>query len=233
MSLARALYQLQLVDTERDQNSQRLAEIESSLGETRDVVQAREAVVDIRESLGKLQAQMRTLELEIAGLSAKLKVNQDRLYGGKVRSPKELSSLQDEAAALGRRRSELEDEQLELMIAIDEQEAESAERQARFRQIEDTWRADQETLQADKVRREERLAELDAQRADMRTRIGPADLALYDDLRNRRGGTGVALLKRGICQVCGVDVPTGVAMAVQRGEGMHFCPVCNRLLTGG
>jgi predicted nucleic acid-binding Zn-ribbon protein len=233
MSTVKQLYQLQLVDGEWDEQQGRLADVQASLGETDDLVRAREAVVETEDLLARRRKDLRTLELEIAGVTDKLKVNQERLYSGRVRNPKELSSLQEEAAALRRRCSELEDEQLELMIAIEEEEAELAERQARLRQIENTWRDEQAALQSEKDRLDLSLLELEERREGMRARIGPPDLALYDDLRERGGGTGVALLRRGICQTCGVDVPTGVAQAVGRGEGTHFCPVCNRLLYGG
>lgn len=233
MSIAAQLYPLQLVDSEWEDRNQRLAQVEASLGESNDLIQAREAVAQIQKELAGFKTKLRDLELEVAGVNAKLKANQDRLYGGKVRNPKELSGLHEEAAALRRRRSELEDNQLELMIAVEELEAEAAERQARLRQIEANWRADQAVLLAEKEEQERRLAELKERRAKMRARIGRSDLALYDDLRNRYDGVAVVLLKQGICQACGVDVPTGVAHAVERGEGMHYCPVCSRLLYGG
>lgn len=233
MSVVRELYQLQLIDSEREEKSRRLSEVEASLGKTGDVVRAQEDVIQTQDNLDQLRIQMRDLELEIASLNAKLKKNQERLYSGRVRNPKELSNLQEEAAALRRRRSELEDDQLELMIAIEEDEAELAERQARLNQIEASWREEQATLSAEEERLELRLAELEEQRQGKRARIGPGDVALYDDLHNRLGGTGMALLKRGICQVCGVDVPTGVARAVERGEDLHYCTTCNRLLYGG
>jgi predicted nucleic acid-binding Zn-ribbon protein len=233
MSVARQLYQLQLVDAEREQKTQRLAEVADSLGDSGDLIRAREAVVETETGLGELRKQMRILELDIAAVSDKLKKNQDRLYSGRVRNPKELTSLQDEASALRRRRSELEDDQLELLIATEEAEAELAERQARLRQIESNWRGDQAALLAEKEELEVGLAELDERREGMTARLGAGDVNLYDDLRAQLGGTAVALLKRGICQMCGVDLPTGVARAVERSEGLHYCPTCNRLLYGG
>lgn len=233
MSVVKQLYQLQLVDSEWSKKSYRLEEVNDNLGETDDLIRAREAALGAEESLGQMQTQLRALELEIAGVNDKLKKNQDRLYSGRVRNPKELSNLQDEAAALKRRLSELEDDQLERMIEIEETEAELAERQARLRQIEATWRDDQAVLQIEKEELEIHLLELDEQREAMRAQIGAAELAQYDSLREQLGGTAVVLLKRGICQVCGVDVPTGVAREVERGEGMHYCPVCARLLCGG
>jgi predicted nucleic acid-binding Zn-ribbon protein len=233
MGVVKQLYQLQLVDSEQDQKSQRLAEVEDGLGESGDLVRAREAVAETKDELGDLRKRMRLLEADIAAVNAKLKTNQDRLYGGRVRNPKELSNLQGEAAALHRRVSELEDAELELMIAVEEDEAELAERQARERQIEATWREEQAALCSEKEQLESGLAELAGQRARLRGRIAAADLALYDDLRDRLGGVAVALLKRETCQVCGVNVPTGVALAVERGEGQHYCPTCGRLMYGG
>ena len=192
MSVLRQLYQLQLVDSEHDDKSRQLAMVNEGLGESEEVRRAAVAVAETEASLTDLRAQMRALELEVGGVNAKLKQNQDRLYSGRVRNPKELSNLQEEAAALRRRRSELEDRELELRLAGLEEESEG-----------------------------------------MRAQIGSADLGLYDGMRSRLGGKAVVRLKKGICTACGVDVPTSMARAVERGDGLHECPICGRLLFGG
>ena len=232
MSVLRQLYQLQLVDSEHQDKSRQLAMVNDGLGESDEVTRAQEAIVETETSLGQLMAQLRALEIEIAGVDTKLKQNQDRLYSGRVRNPKELSNLQEEAAALRRRRSQLEDGQLDLMISVEETEAELAERQARFNQIEAAWRDEQARLQAEKEELELRLVELEEQRDGMRSHIGAADLDRYDSMRPRLGGTAVARLKKGICTACGVDVPTSMARAVERGDGMHAGPICGRLIFG-
>lgn len=233
MTVLKQLYRLQRVDSDWTAKQERLTQVEEALGETQDLLLAREAVAETDQVLDGLKKRLRALEMDVSSVNGKLKANQERLYGGKVRNPKELSGLQEEAGALRRRRSELEDQELELMIEMEGQEAELAERQARLRQIEATWGEDQDRLQAEKEQLTLELQDLEEQREAMRAPIPPRDLADYDDLRQRYGGVGIALLKRGICQVCGVDVPTGVADAVARGEGRHYCPVCNRLLYGG
>jgi len=233
MSIVKHLYWLQVVDTELDEKRRRLVEVEDSLGESDDLIRARAAIVETEGSLAKLRSQVRVLDLDIAAVNGKLKTNQDRLYSGRVKNPKELNNLQEEATALRRRLAELEDAQLELLIGVEEEEAELAERQARLGQIEAAWRQDQAALQAEKEQLETRLAELESQREERRAAIAPADLALYDDLCQRLGGTAVVLLRHGSCQICGVDVPTGVARAVERGEGLQTCPTCGRLLYAG
>ena len=233
MSVIGRLYQLQRVDLEHEEKIAHLAEVEASLGETEDLKQSRQMVVEMEDRLGQLRKQMRELELEDAAVGDKLKKNQDQLYGGRVQNPKELKSLQGEAAALQRHRSELEDRELELMLASEEGEAELAERRARLRQIEDAWRADQASIFAERDRLQQRLAELEEQSAGMREEISGRDLAFYDELQGRLGGKGIALLKDGLCQGCGVDVPMTLARSAERGQGQNYCPICDRLLYAG
>jgi predicted nucleic acid-binding Zn-ribbon protein len=233
MSVLGQLYRLQLTDSEWDEKSHRLMEVVEGLAASDEVVHAREEVVEAERALHESKAKARVLELEVGGIDARLKVNQERMYGGKVRNPKELSALSEEAKSLRRRRADAEDVELELMLQAEAQEAELAEIRARLRQVEATWQEQQAVLTAEKEQLESRLAALEEVRGEVRSLIGKADLALYDDLRAGLGGIAVALLRRGMCQVCGVDVPTGDAQAVERGEGVHYCPVCNRLLYGG
>ncbi|MBN1656775.1 MAG: hypothetical protein JXA93_00160 [Anaerolineae bacterium] len=234
MGTIKDLYQLQLVDGEWDERQRRLDEVAARIGESEDLIRAREAVAEAQEEAHRLRTQMRALDLEVASVNDKLKQNQDRAYSGKVRNPKELTSLNDEAFALRRRRSELEDEQFERMIEIEALDAELSERQARLAQIEAAWRQDQASLQVERGELEQRLAALEAEREQRRQAIGPGDLDLYDDLKGRYGGLAVVRIKRGTCQTCGcTDIPTNVARAVERGEGPHFCPVCNRIMYGG
>jgi uncharacterized protein len=233
MSVSGRLYRLQLTDSEWDEKSYRLAEVVEALGVSDDVARARQAVAESEGLLHGSRAKIRALELEVGNIEAKLKANQERMYGGKVHNPKELSGLSEEAKSLRRRRSDAEDAALELMLQAETQEAELAERRACLRQAEAALAEQQAVLQAEKEQLEARLTDLEELRTELRSRIGSADLALYDDLRSALGGVAVALLRRGMCQVCGVDVPTDDARAAERGEGLHYCPVCNRLLYGG
>ncbi len=233
MSVASQLYRLQLIDSELAEKEQQLEEVTQSLGVSDQVIQARATVDEADKELSKTRAQIRALELEVGGLTDRLKANEERATRGKGLGARESKGLEDEANSLRRRRSELEDSQLELMFAVEDQEAVKSERQAQLRQVELSWQEEQAVTAAEKEQLEARLAELEELRSGLRARTPKADLAQYDELRESLGGIAVALLKRGICQCCGVDVPTGEALAVQRGEGVHFCPVCNRMLYGG
>ena len=56
------------------------------------------------------------------------------------------------------------------------------------------------------------------------------DLALYEDLRHRRGGRAVAVLTGELCQGCGVTLPTNQAQQARQGEALPLCSSCERIL---
>jgi len=226
------LYRLQQIDSEGDDKSQRQSEIVESLEVPEDLVEARARAAEAELQLHDTKTRMRAIELEVGSLNTKLKANQERMYGGKVRNPKELSGLAEEANSLKRHRSELEDAELDLMLRSETQEADLAAQTALLRQLETDWVEQHGALVAEKQGLEARLLEIQDLRKEVRSRIPRAELAMYDDLRARLGGVAVALLRHGMCQVCGVDLPTAEALAVERGA-THFCPVCDRLLCGG
>lgn len=227
------LYRLQLMDVERDERRRQLAEVEERLAATDELTRARDALAETEAELERMRSRLLVLDQEIAERIEKLKANQKRMYEGQITGAREAKALRQEADFVRKELTEREDEQLGLMIGLDETEVERAERQARLRAVEAEREEEQATLRAEQARLKSRIDELSEDIADVRSRTPRSELAEYDHLRGRSDGKPVARLRGGICQTCGVDVPTGVASAVERGEGLHNCPVCGRILFGG
>jgi predicted nucleic acid-binding Zn-ribbon protein len=94
------LYRLQGLDSEGDKKRRRLAEVEAALSESEELQQARRAVERAGERVRKWAVKQRDLELEVQGLADKISHDEQRLYSGVIRNPKELEDLQAEVAAL-------------------------------------------------------------------------------------------------------------------------------------
>jgi len=233
MSRVELLYRLQEVDTELDAKRRRLQNVETSLGETEELVQARDKLQHTESAYRRWQATLQDLELKMAALENKIKSSEQRLYSGTVKNPKELASLQEELNYLRRRKSAEEDRLLEAMIGVEEHEAAWQGAQAHWETVEAAWTASQAELSEE---RDELLARLDALRelrANRETAVESVDLNKYEYLRRRKSGTAVARLKGNLCTSCHVEVPSSRLQPARQGETLVFCGSCGRILYAG
>jgi hypothetical protein len=229
MSRGEDLYHLQQLDSERDAKQSRLAEIGAALRDDRVLREAHQAVEKAKKHAQKCYIRQRDLELEIQSLSNKLSRSEKRLYGGKVKNPKELADLQAEVASLTRRRRRLEDTLLEAMIAREEAEEAREETRATLEEVTSAWSTRQTDLRAEQERLEQRLEGIQQEREAVVPRVEPTVMATYESLREQKGGQAVAGVRDDTCTGCGVAVPPSAEWKLRQGE-LCTCDTCRRLL---
>ncbi len=100
MSVARELYQLQELDQQIYAEEQALKQKTGQLGESEALVTARDKLASEQQRLDELKHQQHSAESEIDDLTAKITTIDEKLYGGSIRNPKELTDLQHEGNAL-------------------------------------------------------------------------------------------------------------------------------------
>ena len=71
------------------------------------------------KKLKQAQSKLRDVAQQVARKRMKLELNQNQLFGGKIRNPKDLQDLQSEADFLGKSIQELEDQQIEAMLELE------------------------------------------------------------------------------------------------------------------
>lgn len=229
MGRGEELYRLQQLDSERDAKQRRLVEIEAVLKDDRALRKARRSLKEAEERVQTWQAKQRDLELEIESLASKTARSEERLYGGKVKNPKELADLQAEIASLKRRRQKLEDALLEAMINREEAETKRNEAETRLKEAESSWSTRQVDLKSEREALEERIEEIQARRDALVPRIDTATLAIYEKVRERKGGQAVAQIRGDACSACGVTVPPSMEWKLRQGELIQ-CDTCGRIL---
>ena len=230
MRKAETLHRLQTIDLEIDERSRRLKQVGTSLAGNEELQRVRQALQDGERKLIRQRTKLRDKELEMQSLTNKIASVEDRLYGGRIKNPKELANFQEEVRYLKRRKGELEDQVLEAMIEVEESEASVMEQQERLTRLEEDWQEAQARLSVEQSELVGRLSQLKAQRGALQRTIEAGDLALYEDLRRRRGGRAVALLKGELCQGCMVTLPTSKAQQARQGETLTLCGSCERIL---
>jgi predicted nucleic acid-binding Zn-ribbon protein len=202
------LLDLQALDTTLDQLAHRrrslpeLAEIQRLDGL---VAGLRDGVVRAETELSDLQREQDRFEREIDQVRTRKARDEERLASGAIGNPKQLQDMEHEVATLGRRQSDLEDGELEVMEKVEavqgeldalvgQREQHLADRAAAERRRDDAW-AD---IDADL----ERLAK---ERAELATTFPTELLDLYEKIRTK-SGTGAAAIQHGRCGGCRLDL---------------------------
>ena len=237
---AAATAQLRLLDLQA--NDTAIAQFEHrrrSLPEHAAIAEARsaraklaEALVAARTKVADLQLEQDKAEADLVPVRERRVRDQERVDNGSITDPKQINAMLDEIAHLGRRISDLEDIELEVMEQVEAATAEHDKLAEELSELESSARA----LIAS---RDTQVAELDDQiREHQAIRDGiaaeiPADLlALYDRIRVRAGGTGVAPLKGRRCGGCKIEA-TPIALqtyASAAPDDVVRCEECERLL---
>ena len=137
------------------------------------------------------------LEDEITSLNDRANHHDKTLYSGTIGNPRELQSLQDEIGSLKRRISKLEDQELELMEAIEPLDAQLSGFAATRASLDERAAALRGQIAEEEVAID---GELDVVRGERDALTGTVDAELlteYEDLRKRSGGIAIARLVGG------------------------------------
>jgi predicted nucleic acid-binding Zn-ribbon protein len=169
------------------------------------------------------------LELEVQSLVDKTSRDEQRLYSGVIRNPKELEDLQAEVTALKRRRQQLEENLLEMMIEREDAETAQAQAQSHLDEVQTDWTARQADLVGEQEELQGELAEIEQARKTLLPSIDASDLRTYEALRRRKGGVAVALLRDSTCGACGVGIPPSLEWQLRQGK-LAPCSNCERIL---
>jgi predicted nucleic acid-binding Zn-ribbon protein len=231
MASVRTLYRLQTTDQALTLARGRLREIEERLKGDEDLQALQRVVNSLTGQVSRSRVRLRDLEMDNQSLSEKMAAVQERLYGGQVTNPRELSSLQDETGSLTRRQKRLEDRILDVMVTLDEQEEELRDQQEQLNQASARWEALQMSLRAEQTELGAQVKQLGTQRSAVRGTLQAEELSTYDHLRQRKKGLAVVLLQGQACGGCGVRLPTRIVQQVRQAEVPQFCPSCGRMLS--
>ncbi|HEX6510866.1 MAG TPA: C4-type zinc ribbon domain-containing protein [Chloroflexota bacterium] len=230
MEPAQALYDLQALDLRMAADGAKLESERARIDEPPAVRQARAALASLETKIAGLEKELRATEQEVAAVTAKKQAVHAKLYGGSVTVPRELTALETEEAALQRSLSQLEDRELELMGAAEDAEQSQASARQRLDEEIARWRQQGSEAHQHIDQLDAEVRDLQAQRAELAAQISPANLALYERLRPRKGNRPVALVEKNMCQGCRVDLPSGDVQRARGADPPSTCENCGRLL---
>lgn len=174
----------------------------------------------------------RRLEDEVDAAGARSHDSEARLNSGTVSAPRELQALSAEVAALRGRTSQLENDLLEVMEQAETVAAEVARLEGEKGRIDGEVASLRASLREHEAAIDAELAVEGAARAEAVASVPAHLLEVYERLRGRLGGVGVARVDAGRCTGCHLSVPTMELEALRRAaEGAIVChEECGRIL---
>jgi len=224
------LYALQEIDLAIEAARVSLADIESRLGESEELTGAREALAQRQEEARAAEKRFKEQEYQTDEITRKIEPVEKKLYQGSVRNPKELEDLQQDIDSLKRRRSQLDDEALAAMEALEEAQQALRRARAELEELERKHGAEQEELRARKQTLEREIEESQARRGEQVSEVDGVLLRLYDRLVATRQGRAVAKVEGGACQGCRISLPTNLIQRARTGNDTVQCSSCERIL---
>jgi predicted nucleic acid-binding Zn-ribbon protein len=178
-----------------------------------------------------IKHELSRIEVDVEQVTSRIERDEKHLASG-LGTPKELEQLQHELASLAKRRSELEEVELEVMVrvdGIDERiKALSTQRDDLAREIDNL-----------KVEKEQAVAEIQSaikkteqDRADLVSSIEADLLALYEKARAAGDGIGAARLSVTQCEGCHLAMNAAEIVRIKAlpDDEVVRCEECRRIL---
>jgi len=175
-----------------------------------------------------LKAELGRIESDVAVVDARRERDQERLAA--ATSPKDAQGLESELVSLARRKSDLEDAQLEVMERLETAEAAVTEQEDLLAAVNEEGARLSAEAKAAVADATARLEQAGRDRAAVASEL-PADLlAAYDRAAER--SAGAALLLRQTCEGCRMVLSGTDLNAVRQAaaDAVVLCPECGCIL---
>ena len=228
------LIELQLVDTAISHLKIKLANLPEREQITAIHTRLENTAVElavVETELADVAIDLRRIEVDVEQVADRIKKDESRLSSG-VGSPKELEQLQHELGTLAKRKSELEDGELEVMLKHDAVKARVDELQndqvgLKQLELELNIRLENATTEI-----QSEISIQQAERGQLAPKIEATLVELYEKVRTSNDGVGAALLVGNKCEGCHLSIN---AIEIERIKSLPAdeiirCEECRRIL---
>jgi predicted nucleic acid-binding Zn-ribbon protein len=232
--------QIKLLDVqELDSRAAQLRHQRASLPELAEIAElerSRAALVDqardAQIAVDDLTVEQQKVDADVEQVKTRRKRDRDRMDQGLITNPKDLERMQHELQSLERRIASLEDDEIEVMERLEEA-------QKVLDGLTAQVAAADERLAALAAARDEKVAAVDEELARVERDRGPAAeglptdlMALYDRLREHKGGVGAAALRARQCGGCQLTIDNAELAVIRKAPSDEVirCEECQRIL---
>lgn len=229
------LIDLQAVDLDIDRNRHRLVVLPerdrvTALGARLQELNDERVIADTE--LADLRRAVARADADVTSVRARTERDRALLDSGSVAASKHLTDIEHELETLARRQRDLEDEELELMQAVENTEDRLADITNQLAETQNELATAQEAQDAALGDIEHEHGGLVTRREDIAGQI-PADLlALYDRIRGEGSPVAAAYVRGGRCEACQMELATADMSEVRSAPADEVvrCPECRSIV---
>lgn len=176
-----------------------------------------------------LAAERRAAEEKIRESAEKIAKDESRV--GAIKNSKELNALTKEISSANKARKQSEQEKAALDSRIDEKKGLVAAKEGELRELSGNLKRLMEEMEGKRAVWTGETGKKQELRNSLTAELPPGIVKKYENIRLKRGGLGMALVKNETCQGCYIHIPPQVYIQLRRGvEELLTCPHCHRIL---
>lgn len=228
MNLAKKLYDLQLIDTEINENKSVLSDIIGCLENNSLLENMRSELNNLSNELNGIERNRKDLEWTIDDIQKNIEHINIKLYGGAIKNPKELVGFEQELKSFKVKLQQKEDELLELMTREDEIIKMKDSISDKLKIVESNWMQEENELLKNKRDLEEIISSQIKKRESCVMSIDSDSIKIYNKISSKKGNA-VVRVEQGKCQGCRLSLSMS---ELQRARSGHLvqCSSCGMIL---
>jgi predicted nucleic acid-binding Zn-ribbon protein len=227
------LYKLQLSDSRilyLEREIEKLKANEELNTREEELNESEEKYNELIKNFNELEKERKKLDDDLSLKNEKIKKNEQKLSSGVLTSSKEIMNYQEEIISIKKLSESIEDNIIEIMIKIDdinELLRLENEKKEKIRSYVDKLKAEiSESVELI----EEKLKSYIIKKENTINFIPNDLIAKYNEIREKRGGVAVGILKERLCMACNMEMSTGEALKMGNPEEIYKCPTCKRMI---
>jgi predicted nucleic acid-binding Zn-ribbon protein len=225
----KALEQVQELDLKIDNLKKNKGSLPAALKALDDKLAKLNATVQVKKNaLGEIDKSQRQTQAALDLNRDRVSRSGSRLEG--VQNSQEFQAAHKEVDQLKKQKDGLDEQNKKSTSdseAINKELTDLNTQVGKFKEERDAQAA---VLTGQSGKLEEEIASMMSERSKLTSRVERTLMSQYDRVRPQRAGLGIVPAIAGRCKGCNMMVPAQQFNEIQRGNALHSCPSCHRIL---
>lgn len=176
----------------------------------------------------QLKKTYRDQERETETILSRIKKSQGKMDA--VKTNKEYQSILLEIEEQKNRQSDIEDQMLLELDAIDQEQGSLSGLKEEMAQLEKTVASRKAAIEREAAELTGRLESATAHRDQQRGCVDAKMIAIYNRVKSQVGGLALVPVTNAVCKGCHLTIPPQMYNELQRRDSLKFCPHCHRMI---